>query len=145
MTNLIVLIIIAAIGGVAVAFQAQFTGLLDKNMGTLESVFITYGGGGALVGLIMLTQRGANLSAWRNAPWYTFAAGALGLVIIGTISYTVPRLGLVTAFTILVTTQFTIGALIDHFGLLGATVRPLDLSRLAGIVVLLLGTWLIVR
>ena len=71
--------------------------------------------------------------------------GALGLVIIGSISYTVPRLGLAAAFTILVATQFIAGALLDHFGLLGAEVRPLDLSRSLGIVVLLLGTWLIIR
>jgi hypothetical protein len=31
---------ISALGGVATALQAHFMGLLDKRMGTLESVFI---------------------------------------------------------------------------------------------------------
>lgn len=68
MATLIVLIIIAAIGGIAVALQAQFMGLMDKGIGTIESMFITYGSGGVLVGLAMLFYRGGNLAAWQNVP-----------------------------------------------------------------------------
>jgi transporter family-2 protein len=145
MNNLTALVIIAAIGGAVVALQAQFIGLLDQRVGTLESVFITYVGGGLFILLVMLAFGGGNLNAWRNAPWYTFTAGLTGLVIIGALSYTVPRLGLVPAFTIFVAAQFIIGALFDHYGLLGAAVRPLDLSRLLGVTVLLAGVWLIIR
>lgn len=60
-------------------------GLMDKQIGTLESVFITYGGGGLLIGLIMLLSRGGNLSGWQGVPWYALSSGALGLVIVGTI------------------------------------------------------------
>jgi transporter family-2 protein len=54
-------------------------------------------------------------------------------------------LGLVTAFTIIVASQFIVSALFDHFGVLGAQLRPLDLYRLAGIGVMLVGVWLIIR
>jgi transporter family-2 protein len=145
MTNPGILIIIAVIGGVAVALQAQFTGIMDRNVGTIESVFITYASGGLLISLLMLVLRGGNLGAWHGLPWYALTTGALGLVIVGTISYSVPRLGLATTFTILITSQFIIGTVFDHFGLLGAAVRPVSLSRLVGIVILLVGTWLIVR
>jgi uncharacterized membrane protein YdcZ (DUF606 family) len=33
----------------------------------------------------------------------------------------------------------------DHFGLLGTAVRPIDLTRVWGIAVLFIGVWLIVR
>lgn len=145
MNSFFLVLSVAAIGGIAVAIQAQFTGLLDQRMGTLESVFITYGSGGLVIGLLMLAWRGGNLVAWPNAPWYAFTSGLLGLVIIGSISYSVPRLGLAVAFTVLVAVQFLVGAVLDHFGLLGAEIRPLDLSRAIGIVVLLIGTWLIIR
>jgi transporter family-2 protein len=69
----------------------------------------------------------------------------LGLVIVAAIGYTVPRLGLSKAFTIIVASQFLTIAILDHFGLMGAVVRPLDLSRLAGFGVLILGVWLIMR
>ena len=50
-------------------------GLMDKQIGTLEGVFITYGGGGLLVGLAMLLSRGGNLAAWQaaNPGVYTVA------------------------------------------------------------------------
>jgi transporter family-2 protein len=108
-------------------------------------VFITYAGGGMVVALVILAARGGNLRAWQAVPWYALTAGLFGLVIVGTIGYTVPRLGLSTAFTIIVAAQFVVAALIDHFGWLGAEARPLDFPRLAGIGVLILGVWLITR
>lgn len=145
MSNLIGLAVIAVIGGVAVVLQAQFMGVMDQNLGTLESVFITYGSGGLLVGLTMLAMRGGNLAAWRTLPWYAPLAGVAGLIIVGSIGYVTPRLGLVATFTIFVAAQFIFGALIDHFGLLGAEIRPIGLSSLAGMVIVLVGVWLIVK
>lgn len=136
---------ITAIGGIATALQAHFMGLMDKRLGTLESVFITYFSGGVLIGLTMLIQRGGNLSTGAGVPWYAYSSGALGLVIVGTLAYSVPRLGLVAAFTIFVSAQFAMGALIDHFGWMGSAVRPLTVSRLAGMAVALAGVWLIIR
>ncbi len=136
---------VAVIGGIAVALQAQLMALLDRGMGTLESVFITYGGGGLLIGLLMLFLRGGNLSIWHTLPWYAFLSGVAGLVIVATIGFSVPRLGLVSAFTLIVAAQFIVGALLDHFGFLGAEVRELNLRKIAGMLVLLFGVWLTVR
>ena len=139
------LIILAVIGGITVALQGQFMGLMDKNIGTLESVFITYVSGGIIAALAMLASRGGNLRAFQAVPWYALSSGLVGLIIIGSIGYTVPRLGLSKAFTIIVTSQFLVAAILDHYGLLGAAVRPMDLSRLAGMALLVGGVWLIVR
>jgi len=139
------LIIIAVIGGIAVALQGQFMGLMDKNIGTLESVFITYASGGIIAALAMIASRGGNLKAFQTVPWYALSSGLVGLVIIGAIGYTVPRLGLSKAFTIIVTSQFLVAAILDNYGLLGAAVRPMELSRLAGMALLVGGVWLIVR
>jgi transporter family-2 protein len=143
--NIYWLAAVAAIGGVATALQAHFMGLLDKRLGTLESVFITYFSGGVLIGLIMLSQRGGNLSAGAAAPWYAYTSGILGLVIVAALAFSTPRLGIVAGFTIFIAAQFAMGALVDHFGLMGAPVRPLSASRLAGMAVVLAGIWLIVR
>ena len=145
MTTFLALVFLAVVGGVAVVLQAQFMGVLDQQIGTIESVFITYGSGGLLVGLTMLALRGGNLAAWRSVPPYILITGILGLIIVGTIGYVTPRLGLVTAFTILIATQFVLGGIIDHFGLFGAEIRPLDATKLVGIGILLLGVWLVIR
>jgi len=140
-----ILTIVAAVAGVAMATQAQLMGHLDRSVGTIESVFLTYGTGAVVIGLIMLAMRGGNLGEWHIAPWYAYSAGLLGLVIVGCIGYATPRLGLAVTLTIAVATQFTMAAIVHHFGLLGADQQPMDLSRLGGMAAILIGVWLMVR
>jgi len=49
------------------------------------------------------------------------------------------------ALTIVVATQFIAGAVLDYFGFVGADLRPLNLNRIFGIGLMLLGIWLVIR
>lgn len=138
-------LLIASISGVAITLQGQFMGLLDRTLGTRESVFVTYGSGGLLITLLMLANRGGNLRAASGLPWYAYTTGVLGLLIVGTIGYVVPRLGVARAFTLIVGAQFLMAALIDQFGWFGAAVRPIDLTRGLGLLIMMVGVWLVVR
>jgi len=53
--------------------------------------------------------------------------------------------GVATTIILIVAGQLTVGALLDHFGLLGAPVCLFDTWRIAGILVLSVGVWLMVR
>ncbi len=139
------LILLAIVAGIAVALQGQFMGVMDRVLGTRESIFVTYAGGGLIITLLMLAFRGSHLKNWQAVPWYAFGTGILGLIIVGSIGYVVPRLGVAKGFTLIVASQFVIAALIDHFGFFGAGVRPLDLTRLLGLSLILLGVWIVVR
>ncbi len=143
--NTAVLITLAIIGGIAVTLQGHFMGIMDQRIGSRESIFITYAGGGVLAAIMMILARGGHLNIWQNAPWYSFTAGVLGLLIVGTIGYTVPRLGLTTALTVIVASQLVVAVMFNHFGILGATVRTIDLPRITGLVLLILGVWLILK
>ena len=138
-------ILLAVISGVAISIQAQMMGLMDQGMGTKESVFITYLGGGVLATLAILFSKGGNLQAWPGVPWYAFTAGLFGLIIVGTIGYIVPHLGLAKGFVIVTASQFVSAVVLDQFGLLGATVRTLDANRILGLGVLMVGVWLVLR
>jgi len=141
----IYLILLPVIGGIAGTLQAHFMGTMDNNLGTVESMFITYAGGGLLIGLVMLFVKGGNLGAWHTVPWYVLSAGVMGLIVVGILGFTTPRMGLVPVLTLFVASQFFVGAGLDHFGLLGAEVRPLDFSRVSGLGVILFGVWLVLR
>jgi transporter family-2 protein len=145
LTTPVFLILLAAVGGIAGTLQAHFMGVMDHHIGTAESMFITYGGGGLIIGLVMLFLRGGNLENWNTVPWHVLSAGALGLVVVGILGFAAPRIGLVPVLTLFVASQFIVGAGLDHFGLLGAEVRPLDLSRASGVGVILFGVWLVIR
>jgi transporter family-2 protein len=138
-------LLVAIVSGVAITLQGQFMGLMDRAFGTRESVFLTYGSGGLIAAVVMLSAGWSNLRQWTRVPWYAFSAGLLGLVIVGTIGYVVQRMGAGRAFTLIIASQLTLAAAIDHYGLLGASARPLDLSRAVGLVGMLFSVWLVVR
>lgn len=139
------LVFIAILAGAAITLQGQFMGLMDKTIGTRESVFITYASGGLLASFIILLAKGGKLGIWKTVPWYAFTAGFLGLIIVGSIGYVVPRMGVAAAFTLILASQFGLAVLIDHYGLFGAEFRAFDITRAVGLVVLFIGVWLIIR
>ncbi len=139
------LMLIAVLGGLAVTLQGQMMGLMDRSLGTLESVFITYITGGLLIALLMLYYRGGNLGQWQQLPWWVFSSGIFGLVIVASIGYSISRMGMVAAFMLIVTVQFISAALVDHFGWMGAEIRQLDSNKLLGMGAMLLGVWLTLR
>jgi len=145
MPSIIVIILIGLAGGVAVGIQAPLSSLISQRLGVLESIFIVHLGG-ALVALIpLLIYGGGKLGNWRNVPWYALGAGAFGLVVIFSMSYMIPRVGIATALIILLSGQLLIGTVMDHFGLLGVIQRPVDFMRIFGLAVVFLGVWLSVK
>ena len=55
------------------------------------------------------------------------------------------QIGLVPALVIITVSQFVVGAVINHFGLLGAAINPMDFSKLLGFVLLGAGTFFVLR
>ena len=146
MATLFLPMIVALTGGVATALQRLLAGTMGQALGDLESVFITYCGGAVVVSLITIIYKGGiNVTAWQQLPWYVYLAGPLGLVIVGSYSYTIPRIGIVTATILFVVSALVVGAVIDHFGLFGVAQRTLNISRALGMAVFLLGMWMVIR
>lgn len=145
MQSVLVIIIIGLVGGMAVGLQAPMSSMISQRLGVLESIFIIHLGGALVVLLPLLYFGGGKLGSWRTVPWYALCAGAFGLVVIFSMSYMIPRIGVATALIILLAGQILIGSILDHFGLLGAAVRPLDFTRILGLGVVLAGVWLAMK
>jgi transporter family-2 protein len=145
MENLLLIILIGLAGGIAVGLQSPLSSLMSQRIGTLESVFIVHIGGAIAALLPLLFYSGGKLSQWRTVPWYALVAGVFGLVVIGAVSYMIPRIGVAASITTIVAGQLLVGTILDHFGLLGAAERSLDLTRILGLGVVLVGVWLTVK
>ena len=145
MESILLIILIGLAGGVAVGLQSPLASMISQRLGIFESVFIVHIGGAILALLPLLFWGGGKLSQWRSVPWYALGAGIFGLVVIGAISYMIPRIGIAGSIITIVAGQLLVGTLLDHFGLLGAIQRPLDPTRVIGLVVVLIGVWLTVK
>jgi bacterial/archaeal transporter family-2 protein len=145
MESILLIILIGLAGGVAVGLQSPMASMITQRLGMFESVFIVHVGGAILALLPLLFYGGGKLAQWRSVPWYALGAGIFGLIVIGAISYMIPRIGVAGGITTIVAGQLLVSVFLDHFGLLGAMSRPLDLTRIIGLVVVLVGVWLTVK
>jgi transporter family-2 protein len=144
MDAIFLIILIGLVGGVAVGLQSPMASMITQRLGLFESVFIIHLGG-ALIALIPLILYGSRIREWRSVPWYVLGAGLFGLIVIASISYIIPRVGVAAAITTIVAGQLLVGTVLDHYGLLGTAVKPLDATRILGLGVVLVGVWLTVK
>lgn len=142
--SIFVVVLVGVLGGLAGALQSQFLGVMEQRVGTLASTFVTYGGGGLAIGLLMLAFGGGRFGDLKELPWWVFTAGLMGLVIVATLGITVDNLGLGAGLTLFTAATLIIGAVIEHFGFF-VEARPIDLARSLGIGLVILGTWLVVK
>ena len=145
MESIILIILVGLAGGIAVGLQSPMASMITQRLGIFESVFIIHVGGAIIALLPLLFYSGGKLSQWRSVPWYALAAGIFGLMVIGAISYMIPKVGVAASITTIVAGQLLVSILLDHFGLLGASVRQLDVTRIVGMIVVLAGVWLTVK
>jgi transporter family-2 protein len=144
MQPIFLILLVGLAGGMAIGVQSPMSSMISQRLGMLESIFIVHAGG-ALVVLIPILVFGSRLREWRSVPLYTLGAGAFGLIVIASMSYMIPRIGIAGAMITLLAGQLIVGSLLDHFGWLGVTQRVLDLPRIIGLIVVMAGVWLTVK
>lgn len=143
--NSTLVIAVALVGGVAIAVQAQFAGVLDSRMGALDAVAVSFVSAGVVMAAIRLASGNLDPTVWRGAPWWAYLVGVLALVIVGSIGFATVRIGLVPTLATVTVAQFGTGALIAHFGWFDGARDPIDLQTAAGLVLLCVGGWLVIR
>jgi bacterial/archaeal transporter family-2 protein len=138
-------ILTAAVGGL-IALQAPINAGLGKATGSLPAALVSFSIGTLLLALIVaFSGHTSGLGSTFDVPWYYLVGGVLGAayVTVALISVTTIGAGGVAAATI--TGQLTTAVVIDRLGILGLEKVPLSASRLAGVALLLAGTFLVVR
>ncbi len=145
MLTLALTLLLGIIGGVAVGLQSPIAGAMSERVGGLGSSFIIHVSGAFLSGILLVLRGGEQIGNWRSIPWPMLGGGMFGVILYLTLSYTLPRLGATGALTLIIIGQLTAGIVIDHFGLFGVAVRPVDATRILAGLLLLAGAYLVLR
>jgi len=145
MQTLVPIIFIGLISGVAVGLQSPLASMITQRLGMMESIFIIHIGGALLIAIPLIFVGGGNLGNWRSLPWYALLGGSMGLIVVGGVSFMIPRVGVATSITLIIAGQLVISSILDHYGLLGVNIRQMDLPRILGLVIVFIGAWLTVR
>lgn len=136
----------AAAGGL-VALQAPINAHLGRSIGSLQAAFLSFCiGTVALLVVASLAKGGlGTIGGARNVSLIYLTGGLLGAVYVTTILIAVRTLGAsgVTAAT--VAGQLAASVVVDQLGLLGVARNPVTLGKIAGILLLAAGVFLVVR
>jgi len=81
------------------------------------------------------------LTQMAGAPKHLFLGGALVAFYVLSITYIAPHFGIGNAVFFVLLGQLISAAAIDQFGLFGAQISPLSLTRAAGIALMGAGVW----
>ena len=114
---------------------------LGERIGVLEALGFSATLTAALAVVILLVFRGG-LGGFGRAvhqPWWMLLGGVMGLLIVFTVTYAGPRIGVAATVGIIISAQLVMGAAIDRWGLLGSDRIPLHWPRLLGIALLAIG------
>ena len=139
--------VLAVSAGLAGSVQVALMSRLGERIGVFEalgfSTLLTAGLAFAL--LLVLRRSAAGYERALHQPWWMLMGGVMGLLIVFTVTYAGPRIGVAATVGILIAGQLAMGAAIDRFGLFGSEKIALHWPRLLGIGLLAVGAALSLR
>ena len=140
-------VLLTAFTGGLVALQAPINSVLGKAVGTWQAAFLSFAIGTAALACIAAVATGGlgQLAEARHVTWYYLTGGLLGAAYVTSILVTVRSLGAGGVVAATIAGQLAVSVVVDHFGLIGVAKQPITLARVAGVVLLGLGTYLVVR
>ena len=120
---------------------------LGERIGVLEALGFSVALTGVLGFVVLLVAR-QSLAGYGRAfhqPWWMLGGGVMGLLIVFTVTYAGPRIGVAATVGILIAGQLAMGAAIDRWGLFGSDRIALHWPRVLGIALLAVGAVLTLK
>jgi transporter family-2 protein len=135
----------AAVGGL-IALQPPINAGLGRATGNLPAALVSFAVGTLLLTLIVaLVGQAGGLSSTFDVRWYYLIGGLLGAGYVTVALIAVSSIGAGGVAAATITGQLTTAVVIDRLGILGLEQTPFSAARIAGVVLLLAGTFLVVR
>ena len=143
--NKIFWIAIAFLSGAFLPLQAGLNAKMGKAAGNAvyASLFSFVVGIIGLLLYIVLTRQQVSWAGVREVPAYTWVGGLLGAFYVTVIVLVFPKLGPGLTFGLVVAGQMLMSILLAHFNVLVAQPQPINLMKLLGIALVVVGVVII--
>jgi transporter family-2 protein len=138
-------LLLSAAAGALVAMQPPINSKLGQAVGNFAAATISFVVGTIVLAVVTVAVGGYHLGEIRHVPWWYFVGGFIGAVFVASSLITVRTLGAGGVVAATIAGQLTFSVIIDKFGLLGLPEKPVHLTRVAGVVLLAVGVFLVVR
>ena len=148
LTNLVLLgVMTALITGIAISMQSTLGGRIGSLIGSFKTGVLMNAIGGliaVLILLVLLIIKGRGF--WQlpaPALIMLIIAGALGILIVTGVSFAMQKAGVAVGLASLILGQMILSVIVDAKGWGGAAPIPITWSRIAGLLVMAVGVYLL--
>lgn len=141
-------VLLALAAGAVLPLQVGVNSTLRQGIGNpVVAALISFAVGTICLLAYALTSR----ATWPTAPMLTrlplwaWLGGALGAYYVATAILVAPKLGAANLVCLTITAQLFVSLLLDHYGLIGFAQHGINTARVAGALLLIAGTVMIVK
>lgn len=136
--------LIMLLAGIGIPVLAALNAALGQRLGSplAAGVVLFCVALAAAVLVLFVSGSSGNLAGLATVPKHLFLAGLLVAFYVLSITWVAPKFGVGNAVFFVLLGQLISAAAIDHFGLFGAQISPLSLTRAGGIALMAAGVWL---
>jgi transporter family-2 protein len=139
--------ILAFIAGCLIALQAPTNALLARGVGSpVNAAFVSFLVGSVALAVVALALgvRPA-VGEWRSLPWYAWVGGLYGAVFVAVAAYAAPRMGVTYFLMVAIAGQLVMALLLDRLGAFGVPRVEVSSVRVAGVLLVVAGAFLVRR
>ena len=140
---LILMIVLAIIGGATLSVQAALNGRLGSNVGMFKSAFLTFSVGAVVTALLIFFFEPNHAVTLMDVPKWQLLGALCGVPYIVIMVVAVQRIGTAVATVAVIFGQLSMSVLIDNFGWLGNEAISLSGSRISALVCLAVALYFI--
>ncbi|KRW70591.1 DMT family transporter [Stutzerimonas stutzeri] len=135
------------IAGALLPLQAGINGQVARHLGNvMGAALLSFAVGTLALLVIVLIQRDMPaLQTLKSLNWWHWSGGLLGAFFIATAAFAAPRTGALLFMALLLAGQLFVALLLDHFGWAGFRQSSISVSKVAGLLLVFAGVWLIQR
>ena len=135
--------IIMLVAGFGIPILAALNAALGARIGSpAVAVTVLFAVAFGATAIVMFATGPQAMSKIASAPKHMLFAGLLVAFYVLSITYVAPHFGVGNAVFFVLLGQLVSAAAIDHFGLFGAQLSPLNWIRITGISVMAAGVWI---
>ena len=135
----------AFLSGALVALQAPTNAMLARAVGSpVNAALVSFAVGLAAL-IVVALGLGVRPSGgdFRAVPWYAWTGGLYGAIFVAVAAFAAPRLGITFFLTVAIGGQLAMALFLDRAGAFGLPVQEIGWQRIAGVLLVLAGAWLV--
>jgi transporter family-2 protein len=141
-----VAVVLTAAVGALIAMQPAVNSGLGRTTGSLAAALVSFSVGTVLLlAVVMLAGEASGLKATFDAGPVYLLGGALGAAYVTCAIFTVREIGAGGVAAATIAGQLSFSVVLDRIGFLGLEQQPITAARVAGVILLFAGTYLVIR